>query len=181
MAKQQWQYSNDQGATWHDVETAQPCFVVGNMYRLFEVADQKPLPCPFCGGKAVTEGSVCGQARYYHCEKCKADGGVAMTSCDALAVWNNRAPCCGCAEVTAKLYAMKEDRDAWRLWHETEQRNAEKVGERCIGWEAEVRKLRARLAEVAKMLRGFAEPGASITRPTWEQIIAKAEGRESQP
>lgn len=55
-------------------------------------AEEKPLPCPFCGGEAeVLEGySVMPKGVFVQCKNCWAFVAGFKTKTDAIAAWNRR-------------------------------------------------------------------------------------------
>lgn len=66
-----------------------PCAFI---WLTFEAEEEKPLPCPFCGGEAeVLEGySVMPKGTFVQCKNCWAFVAGFKTKTDAIAAWNRR-------------------------------------------------------------------------------------------
>ena len=63
------------------------------------MSELKPLPCPFCGGKApIMEGFATlevwphGAFHRVYCRSCQVRQLFHLTEAEAIAAWNRRAP-----------------------------------------------------------------------------------------
>lgn len=55
-----------------------------------ECEDEKPLPCPFCGGNASVIEVMNYTAVAVRCDSCHATSGNYDTKAEAIAAWNRR-------------------------------------------------------------------------------------------
>ena len=55
-----------------------------------EAEEEKPLPCPFCGGECVAHHDDERVGYAVFCLECKANSRAYTTKADAIAAWNRR-------------------------------------------------------------------------------------------
>jgi len=109
MAAQQWQYSDNNGETWHDIGDEVPVGMKGRIYQIKpEPPAPEPLPCPHCQASAMCLYDTGDYWVQCGSPACGARGAGLGTVALAVAAWNRRAPCQECAKLIA-------ERDQWKV------------------------------------------------------------------
>lgn len=108
-------------------------------------ANEKPLPCPFCGTNAALDAPNYGRCQQIICMACGAEGPEIRHGClsDAIAAWNRRAQAAeGVDEAAAALKELLDAIDA-RYVAETERKRANAISPRMEEAIAKARELLA--------------------------------------